>query len=1258
MLLSGDIEENPGPVTEALLLTLNCRGLKKQNKFKQLTNRLYKSHNISNDFIAALQETHLEISNLSYSWKGSHIFTPGSGSKGGCITLLSENMTVIESTDIGNEGHVAIVISTNNNSQNCYIIANIHAPCAHDEKKVNFFTQVKESIDSYLMRYDDSNIVIMGDFNTAFKETDRINTIYSTQEVNVANRINDILCDLLLTDCWDTQTSPTMTWRHGKKMSKLDRIRLSDINEAKIEISTDWSYITSDHCAVIVKIKPIQNPIRTRVTRIDTRFMGDAKLRDSFLKELDSRVLQTKATNLNPHGQLEFLKMSIRSIAIEISAAQNKLRKQEFADLKNDLNFWQKSLETAKISYLRDMAENKLDELISRRDKLLTDRGEYLSARMNSRWYQESERSTKYFLNLQRAKTKKTEMLSIMDCNGSVITDQSKIKNNVETFYKSLYEKGDRSQINQNLIHTFIEKLPTLNTPEADEITKTLSVNDLLTTLKTCKDSAPGPDGIPYSLIKLTWKHFGPLLLNSWLYSQETGELTQSHNSSYLRLLPKEGKDTNFLKNWRPITLSNCDFKIITKCLANKLTTGLSKVISPHQTAYIKGRQITDNLQTLLFTIDHALKENIPAMIVSLDAEKAFDSVEHWYLKEILKKIGLNNFVSTFDTLYKNQTVDILLNGNIAGSYKIKNGVKQGDALSCILFILGIEPLIRNINNDNRITGVKTSDFLLPTTLAYADDIACIVTPSQQNLKLIFNHYDNLTKLSGLKLNADKTEILEIKGRGNYSILYDDKSYEIKAIDSIKINGIQLLFDMEKIRKVNFEKTVKAVSNQLMSWSQRHLSILGKILIVKTFGLSQILYVASCLKFSKPEETKLNELIYKFIWNKNMHLNKAPDRIKRDILEKNIQSLGFGMIDYRKVVSSIRIKMVIRLLSSNSHPLSLILTSLISKSIINPMVLSSVTDTVNDAVSQINKIWKTYIKNHEPDSKEELKNFMLNEYIGNLIEPRYRNKRLGLYYKHFTIREVLELNPRHPILNKLRRLYIPLVESCQMMSIPNQTGYQQTIALPLKKGLTYPHKITSKLIRESLQSEPRTTCKMLKDVSPNDLSKLGHKISRLTNVKLKSIILRTLHGDIYSGNRLKRFGMKESDECPRCGITETREHLLYECEYVKGLWQKLSMITSIPHTSINYILGIHDLHDKITLAIHGEMIRRLLALDRPTQDQWNLIKSVIKRIFICERTTTKYHINQMLNEVERIMALPNPVPDPHQMASPRLHPNP
>ena len=117
-----------------------------------------------------------------------------------------------------------------------------------------------------------------------------------------------------------------------------------------------------------------------------------------------------------------------------------------------------------------------------------------------------------------------------------------------------------------------------------------------------------------------------------------------------------------------------------------------------------------------------------------------------------------------------------------------------------------------------------------------------------------------------------------------------------------------------------------------------------------------------------------------------------------------------------------------------------------------------------------------------------------------------------------------------------------------------------------------------------------------------------------------------MHGDIYCGTRLLRFGMTDTDKCQRCGAPETITHLLHDCSYVKKIWEICSGLTSIPTSSLNEVLGYHDFHDKTTLTIHCEIVRRLLAIERPVTDQLKLIKSVIDRLAIVERGISKHTI--------------------------------
>ena len=167
----------------------------------------------------------------------------------------------------------------------------------------------------------------------------------------------------------------------------------------------------------------------------------------------------------------------------------------------------------------------------------------------------------------------------------------------------------------------------------------------------------------------------------------------------------------------------------------------------------------------------------------------------------------------------------------------------------------------------------------IPKVVSYADDVACIIKSDKSNLQRIFNHYQDMTNTSGLNLNADKTEV--ITQRGNHepmNILYNNLVHNITPCSYMKVNGLQLGFNIEETRNKNFNRVFQAVENQLRAWSKRYLSLLAKILIFKTYGLLQILFVASTSMLTKSQESQLNNLIYKFIWNKDMRTNKAPDR--------------------------------------------------------------------------------------------------------------------------------------------------------------------------------------------------------------------------------------------------------------------------------------------------------------------------------------------------------------------------------------------
>ncbi len=139
--------------------------------------------------------------------------------------------------------------------------------------------------------------------------------------------------------------------------------------------------------------------------------------------------------------------------------------------------------------------------------------------------------------------------------------------------------------------------------------------------------------------------------MDSWKYSIIKQTLPISNKESVITILPKEGKDIGDIKNWRPITLSNCDSKIITKALSNKVSKVLNTVIDNSQTAYVPGRAVSDNFRSNFFMKKYCKQHNIDSVLISLDAKKAFDSVNHRYIEATLRAYVFGEgFIKIFKT--------------------------------------------------------------------------------------------------------------------------------------------------------------------------------------------------------------------------------------------------------------------------------------------------------------------------------------------------------------------------------------------------------------------------------------------------------------------------------------------------------------------------------------------------------------------------------------------------------------------------------
>ena len=144
-------------------------------------------------------------------------------------------------------------------------------------------------------------------------------------------------------------------------------------------------------------------------------------------------------------------------------------------------------------------------------------------------------------------------------------------------------------------------------------------------------NSAPGYDGITNQFYKFFWKKLRRPLFECLKYSVETkGELSPTQRLGIITLIHK-GKDLSKddIKNWRPITLTNSDYKIFSKILANRLQMVVKSIVNPNQTGFIKKRSIEDHIRSIDDICSYTVHKNIPGIITTLDFQKAFDTISH-----------------------------------------------------------------------------------------------------------------------------------------------------------------------------------------------------------------------------------------------------------------------------------------------------------------------------------------------------------------------------------------------------------------------------------------------------------------------------------------------------------------------------------------------------------------------------------------------------------------------------------------------------
>ena len=252
-------------------------------------------------------------------------------------------------------------------------------------------------------------------------------------------------------------------------------------------------------------------------------------------------------------------------------------------------------------------------------------------------------------------------------------------------------------------------------------LSEKITYSKVETALKNSPNNkAAGVNGIPTNLLKELHKLHNQnikknipsfniinLLKDAYNNIEENGISSPNIQNSWLCPLYKKG-DCCEIPNYRPITVLNTEYKILTTSIMSKISEAAPSLIHKTQVAFVRGCSIFNQIDLAKRMINLCHIKNQNRVIILLDQEKAYDKIKHNYLWNTLKAAGLPpNLISTIKHLYSNTSSRVILNGQISESFTIGKGICQGDPLLSILFNFAIEPLSNLIRSSDSIKGLK-----------------------------------------------------------------------------------------------------------------------------------------------------------------------------------------------------------------------------------------------------------------------------------------------------------------------------------------------------------------------------------------------------------------------------------------------------------------------------------------------------------------------------------------------------------------------
>ena len=700
---------------------------------------------------------------------------------------------------------------------------------------------------------------LLGDFNSILSRNDSSDENHTWTSYN--QNFKDCVSSAFLDDI--NYVGEKFTWYNNNPLNpvfkKLDRMLgnagwFTTFHEAQGHF---FSRGIMDHCPMLLSV-----PVKTEKVRKCFQFFNYMLDWEGF-KDMVAEVWNSPLYG-NPISilcrRLQLVKQQIKNTHLKHGNLH-----QNVEDARSELYNIQQELRTDPLN-----SSNLLKEVtvVSKVNYSMEEEEKFLMQKSRVQWLKKRDGNNSYFFNQIKANWNNNKIKSLKNADGVFMQGHDNIsKIAVDYFKNSLGGPQCPKQVDLSDIHT-----NKVSSSQASLLINPVTNDLIFRTLKSMKkNKAPGPDGFTVDFFLHCWDILGTDFCSAIHDFFNTGQMLKGFNSTLISLIPKH-KNSSSMQDYRPISLCTVVYKCITKILATRMKQILPHLIDISQSAFIKGRLISDNilLAQELFR-GYNRKNEKSRCALKIDLHKAFDSVNWDFILAVLEHMNFPQpFIKWIKACICHPWFSVKVNGASKGFFAGTKGIRQGDPLSPCLFTLVMNILSCILKKTPGFFNYhcKCKELQL-NHLLFADDVLLFSHGDENSIDHLMHNMSFFGNLSGLTPSLSKSTVYMSNCDAQLKAWFDSKYGITHGTLPVKFLGVPLIPSQLSVGECG--PLVEKITSRIESWTNYALSAMGRIQLIKSVLCAIIGFWLKHFFLPAGVHKNLQRCLSNFLWQGGTH---------------------------------------------------------------------------------------------------------------------------------------------------------------------------------------------------------------------------------------------------------------------------------------------------------------------------------------------------------------------------------------------------